>query len=287
MDLNVIYILFSDSLLHQFWIKKLNSSWTSIQDIINSIGLTPRTTWNTKINTLHAIKYLSWTLNININIIGIREQRTYHNCKYLLYYKFQNSLLKIMRQPTNIDSINVIIYKKKYYLSQTQNIFPILIDLPTSTEITFRNKLITIEQVKDIMSPHTNRNNFPFSIKIYTSYSYLRQKSSHISNNMIGQYISSDNSDDTLYIFVTPTLERNFFYIHKLDKIKNVPFNPIGLFHIPKKVEGDRINHIQTKLPSALNQNYCVCQHEETNCFVPPKRYSHLGMYLRQSFISI
>jgi hypothetical protein len=193
-----------------------------------------------------------------------------------------------MRQPTNINSINVIIYKKKYYLLHTQNIFPTLINLPTSTEITFRNKLITTEQVKDIINPSTNGNIFPFSIKIYTSYSYLQKTSNHISNNMIGQYISSNNlSDDTLYIFVTPTLERNFFYIHKLNEIKNVPFNPIGLFHIPKGVEGDRINHNQTKLPSTLNQNFCVCQHEETNCFVPPKTYNHLGMYVIYNNISL
>jgi hypothetical protein len=186
-----------------------------------------------------------------------------------------------MRQPTNVNSVNVIIYKTKYYLLHTQNIFPTLINLPTSTEITFKNILITTEKVKDILNPHNNRNIFPFSIKIYTSYSYLQNTSSHISNNMIGQYISSDNSsDDTLYIFVTPTLERNFFYIHKLDEMKNVPFNPIGLFHIPKGVEGNRVNHNQTKLPSTLNQNFCVCQHEETNCFVPPKRYNHLGMYI-------
>lgn len=231
---------------------------------------------------------MSWTLNVNINIIGIREIRhTSHNYRFIFYYKFQNSLLKLLRNSNNINSINVIIYKKKHYILHTPNIFPTLINLPALTEITFKNKLITSECIQNIIDNAVGQQTFPFSIKIYTSYSYIKSNSNQLSTNMIGQYIpENESSNDILYIFVTPTIERNFLYIHQLDGIKNLVFNRQDLFNIPKGQEGNQINYCQSKTQSTMNQKYCACQHEETYSMYPPKKYNHLGILKSYFFLN-
>jgi hypothetical protein len=222
---------------------------------------------------------LSWTLNVNINIIGIREiKHTAHTYRFIFYYKFQNSLLKLLKYSNNINSINVIIYKKKYYILHTANIFPTLINLPALTEITFQNKRITSECIKNIIDNNFDQT-FPFSIKIYTSYSYIKTNSEQLSTNMIGQYIhENESSNDILYIFVTPTIERNILYIHQLTDIKNSVFNRQNLFNISKGPEGNQINYCHSKTQSTMNQKYCACQHEETYSMSPPKKYNHLGI---------
>ena len=229
---------------------------------------------------LYVLKYLSWTLNVNINLFTICEKKnTLHKNKYILQYIFQNTLLKILRQPLNFNSLNIIHFENNYYILNTPNIFPTLIDLPTSTSITFNNVNITLYHILDILNKNCSRT-FPFNIKIFSSYCFLRHNSKQLGTNMIGQYTNPNNptsSQEILYIFVTPHLERHSFYIHQLINVNTPNFHPSNPFTLPLHHEGLFTKLKKNNLPKLTNQKVCICQHENTQEMHLPKRFNNLG----------
>lgn len=245
------------------------------------INVTPRTTLNTKMNTLHVLKYLTWVLNTNINLIGIREIRnTCHQNKYFFYYIFQNTLVKLLRQNQLFNAIHIIYYKKQYFILSSPEIFPILINIPPLSSITFNQITLTSQDIKQIIDDNTLIN-LPFSVKIFTSYYYIHQSSKQLHSNCIGQYCTSDPlSSPTLQIFVTPTLTNHEFLFHQLKvKDSNITFSRKNLFSHPRANEGQQIRFQKSSPPKTLNQKKCICQHEETERISPPRHYSHLGIF--------
>lgn len=278
--------LILDSILHHLWKNRINTSWTSIQSIIDKIHLTPRTTWNTHVNTMHAIKYMSWTLNVNINLFKICETRdTCHKHKYIFKYQFQNTLIKLLWPPVNSafssSSINIVCFKKKYYLLNSlpnePPIFPTLTDVPAVSSITFENVTITPNDILDIVNNLPDRS-FPFSIKIFTSYSFIKSKSNQLGTNMIGEHISTNQPQPkSLYIFITPSLDRNMFFLHQLPELFNNKFNRVNPFTISPHSEGQKTNITKNCVPTVANQKECICQHEQTQELTPPKAFKNLG----------
>lgn len=274
------YIYFYvDSILHHLWTTRINTSWQSFDDLVNLITITPRTTWNCKVDKLHALKYLSWTLNVNINLFKICEKKeSLHKNKYILQYIFQNTLVKILRKGKDFSSISIVYFEKKYYLLVTPNIFPTLIDLPALSYITFNNVNITSNHVLEILN-NSIQSTFPFTIKIFTSYFFIKHNSRQLFTNMIGQYTNPNQSNqETLFIFITPCLERSMFYLHQLINVKHAPFNRIDSFNLSPFIEGNRTNIKTTSLPKVANEKVCICQHNETQEMTLPKKYKNLGI---------
>ena len=267
--------IFSDSLLHYLWNTRLNSSWKSIQELIDLIHVTQRTTWNTNLDTIPVIKYLSWTLNININIFSMRETRTHQN-KYTFQYIFQNTLLKLLRPISNFPSIHILYHDKHYFVLNKPDVFPTLINLPAVSCITFNNVKVTLDHIYQILN-NSSTLSFPFTIKLFTSYSYIKSTSKQMHNNMIGQYLNS-HQKECLYIFITPCLARNNMFLHRLQELNNLTFNRTNLFTNSRHREGKQTNYTSLPLPKITNQKYCICQHEETQEITLPRKYNHIGM---------
>jgi len=274
--------IYIDAILHHLWTTRINTTWQSFNDLVDLLHITPRTTWNSKVDMLHALKYLSWILNVNINLFNICEQKNdLHKSKYILKYQFQNTLVKLLRQSKDFPSINIVTFEKKYYLLITPNIFPTLINLPAVSSITFNNVKITSDHVLDILN-NSLQTTFPFTIKIFTSYSFIKHNSRQLCTNMIGQYTDTNQSNqETLFLFVTPGLERNILYLHKLDNFKHPPFDQVKPFNLSPHTEGKKINLKNTNLPKAANQKVCICQHEETQEMTLPKKFNNLGNIIR------
>ena len=194
--------------------------------------------------------------------------------------------MKLLRHPVHFSSINIVSFKKKYYLLNEPNVptlFPTLIDLPALSCITFENVTITPDHVLTILQNLQNTS-FPFSIKVFTAYSFIKHYSKQLCTNMIGQYISTNQScQKSLYIFVTPSLERNIFYLHQLPDINHNHFNRVNPFTVSPHSEGKRTNIKTTSVPKIANQKECICQHVQTQEMSLPKKFNNLGNILKQN----
>ena len=62
-------IFIPDAILHHCWLNRVSTKLQSFQELIELMKITPRTTWNKKTNIVHILKYLTWTLNVNVNLL--------------------------------------------------------------------------------------------------------------------------------------------------------------------------------------------------------------------------
>lgn len=124
---------------------------------------------------------------------------------------------------------------------------------------------------------------FPFTINVYTSFSSIKKTSKEIHRNMIGQ-LQNDHSTDTLCVFLTPDIEQNnLIRINAFKPIEHfVKFNKNNLFANTHIMEGNKTQLHNTPKETLLNQESCICDHEETRQFSPPKRYQNLSMILQK-----
>ncbi len=66
----IIYYLHSDALLHHIW--KINQkNFPTFQDLVEKLRLTSREICNKQVTTTHVLKFITWKLNININLVKI------------------------------------------------------------------------------------------------------------------------------------------------------------------------------------------------------------------------
>ena len=231
---------FTDALLHHMWIKKNNTNqYQEFQQLIEKIQLTPRT-WNSKNTLIHVLKHITWTLDININLLGFKQ--TKNTGQYFLYYKFQNTLVKLLRSSPTFNSIHILLYIKNYYILNDIDNVPDLIDCKSNESITYQGQIIMYNHIVQIISNQIVE--LPFSINIYTSYSYIKQMSkTHIQNNLVGSYICKNQTDPVLNIFISPHLEKFNINMCILSGItRSIPFNTKNIFyhndHLP---EGHKI----------------------------------------------
>jgi hypothetical protein len=272
---------FSDALLHYIWSTNLNA-FPRFQDLVETLQISPRITRNKKIDTVHNLKFITWTLNINISLVKIIDpaQKSGHQ-RFCYSYGFQNTLVKLVRVPHRFKPIHIIIYQKKYYrLKEPIAIFPLLLKgANPQNQLTFKNISIEAHQILDIIKNNTLHLSFPFTINIYTSYSSVRKTSKEIETNMIGQFLSNA-STDVFHVFVTPDIDKNnLIQINALHTVQHsAKFAKHNLFTNIHITEGDKTVFHKTPKETTLNEKSCICDHEETQSFSPSQRYSHLGI---------
>lgn len=242
------------------------------------------------------LKYLTWTLNINITISTFQKVKiNKHKNQFVLRYKFQNTLVKLLRQPQQYKSLHILIYKKKQYIFKHSNMFPLLLNNTPQNEIYFDNVTITAQNILDILQKK-NEIVYSFNINIFTAYSFVTQNSKQITNTMIGQYIVNLRKNtcatteiDNLNIFITPHLENMYInFINIVEVSASSPLlnilNKQNLFVNTLKPEGDKTTFVKNKKENILNQNFCLCDHPNTQTFNPPKKYLNLGMHYNFTF---
>jgi len=203
-----------------------------------------------------------------------------HTYRNILVYKFQNSCVKLLRV-NSFSPINILFHENKVYLLNNTGICPKLLNGPEKHTLSFKNKLITTEHVLQIIN-NTLAVSFPFTINIYTSYTYLRINSKSLGSNLIGQYLSEEKTV-ILNIFITPALEGNTICMHKIDLFQEPILEQEYLFGNRPIQEGNKTSfHNDMESEKTLNNFHCICDHSKTEMFFPPRKYENLGnIYLK------
>jgi len=256
------------------WQTNFKKKYPSFDNFLQTLKLTLRD-WKNDTDFIYALKYFTWTLGININILTFTKCRHIFNCSFhsdcsLIIYKFQNSFMKIFNNP-NLKSINFFFYKNNLFQLNTSShhLHPYLINQLLFENLIFNNTLITIADLLLIIN-QTFTGSFPFSIKIFTSYSFVSTRcTTQITNNFIGDYQSSQ-SDETVWIFLNPWLDPNKFSICLLsmDQKTKLTFSKKNFFSTVHVNEGTKIADIKNQQlneqATILNQEYCICEHPLT-----------------------
>ena len=215
-----------------------------MQNLLDALQITPRETRNKKIDTRHVLKFITWTLCINITVVKIIARPKSGHKQFCLCYSFQNTFIKLFK-PNHFKPIHVIAYKKKYHILNNPNIFPLLLTgVNPQAEIKYKQITIRADQILDIVHKNTNHISFPFTINVYTSYHSVKKTSMEINKNMIGQLLAKKNTSDVLSVFLTPDLEnKSIVRINTLPTIANSDekFNDHNLFVNTNITEGYKI----------------------------------------------
>ncbi len=275
----ICFVLFLDALLHHIWEHRNVDKFKDFQEFYETIQLTPRA-WNLKSNFIHMLKYITWTLNININLIGFRRtknmQSCSHNNTYFLFYKFQNSIVKLLRHPHPFTPLNIVYYSHKYFLLADSQWHPFLINVHPQDSIAFNSVTILPYHITQIIANESLQ--LPFSINIYTSYSYIHASSiKRIQTNLIGNYVFKNNSD-VLHVFVSPNLCGTELKMSHLSHFTtSIHYHRSNVLANCHSTEGNPIISKQVKNQEILNQTFCVCDHTDTQRIFSPNSFKHLG----------
>lgn len=274
--------MFLDALLHHIWIhRKSSSSLKKFEELLEIIKLTPRV-WNSKTNFKQTLRYITSILNININIIGLKVTRfSFWKCDHtychLPFYIFQNTLVKIIRESSCFLPVHVVYFQGKYYVL-LEDIRPFLINNHHQNPVIFENIQITNTDIIKILK--NDYCTIPFNINLYTSYSYIRDNAiKTLQSNIVAKYVKND-STKILHLFIAPYLEDNFD-LHVLTKIfdDTKGFENYNLFADINFTEGNTHYDKKSKKENILNQEYCICDHPDTERIFLSKKSSskHLG----------
>ena len=276
-------LLFVDSIMHYVWNQNSpNYKEATYQQYIDKIKLTPRV-WNSKTNLTRVLQHISWTLNLNINVIGLKRSRDHIKCNkhgvcFLSFYIFQNPLVKLLRSTNSNNNFNVLLLNKKYYLIPITTITPSLTNAPVSENIIVNNFQIIKDHILEILKSNPNLT-FPININIYSSYKYINSKfTKSITQHPIGQYKCRANN--TLHIFISPHLIDSFD-MHIISNVKDIVLSQTNsLFTNPIK-EGKCYN-VKNTQPKVLNQEHCICEHSETRRVMIPSSNSFKPLASKQ-----
>ncbi len=283
-------MFFIDAILHHVWNykRKSNSTYQKYEDLVNSIKLTSRT-WNPKVDCYKWLRFITYTLNIDINILGIKRSRNnllMHQCEneeacLFFFYKFQNTLAKVIYATTSqFYPVIILEYKKKYYvLPLNLNLKPYLINTFANKTISYEGYTINSSDIQNILL--LNPVKYPFSIIIYTAFSFSKTNyNKKLYNSIIGNF--KTNSGKTIHIFLTPQIESFQFRLSILnvssENVKDIDIKSI--YSNPHLTESKSCYTVHSTNPDTLNQNFCVCDHPETQRFFTPPRkaFTSLGL---------
>ncbi len=146
-------------------------------------------------------------------------------------------------------------------------------------QLTYKRIPVRADQILDIVQGRTDHLNFPFTINIYTAYSYTGKASNEIRTNMIGQLLAKKNTEEIFHVFLTPDIEqRNVIKINALENVKHsAKFDKHDLFTNTLITEGDKTVFKRSPKEVLLNQKNCICEHKETQDYSPLSRDRNLG----------
>lgn len=110
--------------MYLLW-KQNRALFKTYQELIECLQITPRTKQSVQNDITHILKYITWTLNVNISVVTITQLKNgYHKYDYEFRYKFQNSLVKLLNVPHKYKPITIILFKKNItYLKITETYF--------------------------------------------------------------------------------------------------------------------------------------------------------------------
>ena len=277
-------------LLQHIWVSYLQfrPQLQTYQELIEKVKLTPRI-WNPAVKLNDLLKYLSWILDLSINIIGLKHTINPHNdtfqCThskkcFLPYYKYQNPYIRFCRDTSKeFFQINILEFKSKYYSISSASCVPILINELSNFNFYYKSEPVTLQDINAILKQKPIEK--PFSIALYSTSSYV--KSSHtkiISKNIIGHL--QNNSEDILHLFLTPHLHQPSFDVYVLDSFSsnNSTFNQKNVYYNTHITEGKYAFNTQYQVnKELLNQEHCICEHPDTERYHAPnnKTFRPLG----------
>ena len=274
--------MIQDALLHHIW----KTNWKyfpKFQDLVDKIQITARETRNKEIDTVQVLKYITWNLSINIThvkIISRPPRKTGHKL-FCFCYSFQNTFVKLFKKSNHLKPVHIISFKKKYYiLNEQPTIFPLLLKrVNPQTQLTYKMFTIRTDHILDIVKGKKEHLTFPFTINVYTAYSSIEKQSKEIQNNIIGQF-SAENTEEVFSVFLTPDIEKSdLIRINALDSVKHsVKFDKHNLFANAPITEGAKTVFCRTPKEILLDQEACICDHEQTREYYPSKRDRNLGI---------
>lgn len=235
--------------------------------------------WNPDHDLKKVMTSLTWNLNINVNIIGVKRVRNSATCAHsettkqcmFLFYVFQNPIIKL-KNTSIFDCVNILLFRKKYYILNCDSLWPVLIKQEPSLTIEFNGIQVSTADITKILDNQPM--DLPFSVAIYSTFTYVTPSQiKHIQNNLIHFY-EGTNQTETLHLFLSPQTNSNQFSITCLKNIacnKN-DFNKKNVYVNPHLTEGTRKQKSRKNVEQEiLNQNFCICEHYETTRLYLPK----------------
>lgn len=252
------------------------------QELIEKVKLTPRI-WNPGVEMHVFLKYLSWILNLSINLIGFKRTQTWQSdifqCThkrlcFLPYYKFQNPYIRFC-QKTQKDffQMNILEFQSQYYSISSSSCNPFLINQISNFNFCYKSEPVTLHDINSILKQKTIDK--PFSIALYSTSSFVKScHSKIITKHIIGHL--QNNSENILHLFLTPHLHGPTFDVYVLElSTNNIAFNHKNIFSNTHITEG-KYNFKLHSHPNKeiLNQNYCICEHPDTERYHAPSNNS-------------
>jgi hypothetical protein len=230
--------------------------------------LSPRI-WNPAVKLPDMLKYLTWTLGLSINLIGLKYNSTRYNdtfkCAHkrpclLPYYKFQNTFARFNKEShKKFFQINILELSennknnknnknsnnnnnsnnndnnnnnKKYYVISSTSCSPILINQQPNFDFHYESEPVTLHDINAILKQKPIEPK-SFSITLYSTSSFVRScHTKIITRSVVGHLPSnSDDKHNNLHLFLTPHLHDSTFDVQLLDLTsKNIEFNPKNVY---------------------------------------------------------
>ncbi len=125
------------------------------------------------------LKQMLWLLNIDITLLSFKQAGETYHCPhgadyFFLAFLFQNPLLKLLRKQTDWTPVIIIQYNQKYFVPVTKQLAPSLINIaPVNSGILVENTFIHHHDILKLLQ--NEKVDFPFSIVVYSAYSYVRK----------------------------------------------------------------------------------------------------------------
>jgi len=197
-----------------------------------------------------------------------------HPSCYLLKYQFQNGLIKLLFK-SDFKPLVLIEYKRTFHVLSVLSLAPYLINERRTKTLQINEHTITQSHVFHILSSTGSPPRFPFSIALYTSFTfYVPYRNKVNRSDLIGWY---QGTQSTLHIFLTPSIGTTSIFLTYLDStvthkqmtcLKNI-------YSMPHLTEGVSYSVPKSSPPQpALNQNYCICAHPNTKQFTVPGNHT-------------
>jgi len=276
-------ILFLDILLHRIWLHhKQTTKYADYHAFVETVKKTPRP-WNSTTSLKAMLKQMSWLLNIDITLLSFKQAGETYHCPhgadyFFLTFLFQNPMLKLLRKQTDWTPVIIIQYNKKYFVPVTKLPAPSLINIaPEPSGILVNNTFIHHHDILKLLN--NDKVDFSFSLVVYSAYSYVRKTfSKEIQKTILGMYCSS-TSDQIVHLFLVPKLHSTAFDLFLLEGDLPLPpsFHKTSLLDYQHLTEGKPIfKGTGNKVPTVLNQEQCLCDHDETQYVLDSHRYDTL-----------
>jgi hypothetical protein len=144
--------------------------------------------------------------------------------------------------PSSFDPVILFEYNNKLYVLNIPMLKPLLIGELTTDSIDFENITLGQDSIMDIIA--NKPVNYPFSIAIYSAFSYIKyKKSKNAKAYIIGKTL--ETSDRLLHLYINPSIGSSCFSLCVLD-VTSIEFtsgNIKNMYSNPHITEGEPYSH--------------------------------------------